>query len=170
MFNKLKSLKNKKGFTLVELLVVIVILGILVLIAAPKFLGYTADAKVATMKADVKTIQQAAIVDATQAELKNGTVSYPVSDTKTLVIDFDGDAATTDDNVTAYVFDPAAVKTADGAINGVSLGNGAIDDYAIVTEGDHEGEVFKVSGVKGKDKVTQYGIAKATSATTATAN
>lgn len=36
---------KKKGFTLTELIVLIAVLGILVLMAAPKFLGYTADAK-----------------------------------------------------------------------------------------------------------------------------
>ena len=36
---------NKRGFTLIELLTVIAILGILVLLAAPKFLGYIEDVK-----------------------------------------------------------------------------------------------------------------------------
>ena len=45
---------NKKGFTLIELLTVIAILGILVLLAAPKFLGYTEQAKLAQIKNDVK--------------------------------------------------------------------------------------------------------------------
>ena len=54
---KLKALKNKKGFTLIELLTVIAILGILVLIAAPKFLGYTAQANEAHIKADIKTFE-----------------------------------------------------------------------------------------------------------------
>ena len=44
---------NKKGFTLIELLTVIAILGILVLLAAPKFLGYTEQAKLAQIKNDV---------------------------------------------------------------------------------------------------------------------
>lgn len=53
----LKKLKNKKGFTLIELLTVIAILGILVLVASPKFLGYTAQANVSHIKSDVKTYE-----------------------------------------------------------------------------------------------------------------
>ena len=60
LMNKVR--KNKKGFTLIELLVVIAILGILVLLAAPRFLGYTKDAKVATMQADAKVLANAALV------------------------------------------------------------------------------------------------------------
>lgn len=55
MFSK----RNKKGFTLIELIVVIAVLGILVLLAAPKFLGYTNDAKIAQIKADIKTYETA---------------------------------------------------------------------------------------------------------------
>ena len=60
LMNKVR--KNKKGFTLIELIVVIAILGILVLLAAPRFLGYTKDANVSTMQADVKVLSNAALV------------------------------------------------------------------------------------------------------------
>ena len=46
--------KRKKGFTLIELLTVIAILGILVLLAVPRFLGYTEQAKLAQIKNDIK--------------------------------------------------------------------------------------------------------------------
>ncbi len=41
---------NNKGFTLIELIVVIVILGILVVTVAPKFINLKADAQTATLK------------------------------------------------------------------------------------------------------------------------
>ena len=72
---KLKALKNKKGFTLIELLTVIAILGILVLLAAPKFLGYTAQASEARAKADIKTFETAI---ASKLALDQGTTeSWP---------------------------------------------------------------------------------------------
>jgi prepilin-type N-terminal cleavage/methylation domain-containing protein len=40
-----QRLKNKKGFTLIELIVVIAILGILALIAIPRFAGFTERAR-----------------------------------------------------------------------------------------------------------------------------
>lgn len=56
MRSKCKS-ESRKGFTIVELLTVISVLGILVLIAAPKFLGYTEKAHLSHIKADIKTVE-----------------------------------------------------------------------------------------------------------------
>jgi type IV pilus assembly protein PilA len=46
MFKLMNKQRNKKGFTLIELIVVIAILGILALIAIPRFAGFTDRAKV----------------------------------------------------------------------------------------------------------------------------
>ncbi len=49
--------KNQEGFTLIELMVVIVIIGILVAIALPNFIGATDRAKIANVKSNAHTFQ-----------------------------------------------------------------------------------------------------------------
>ncbi|NQY87095.1 MAG: prepilin-type N-terminal cleavage/methylation domain-containing protein [Colwellia sp.] len=51
---------NSKGFTLIELVVVIVILGILAVTTVPKFINLQADAKTATLHAIKASLQGAA--------------------------------------------------------------------------------------------------------------
>lgn len=52
-----KRFKNNKAFTLIELIVVIAVIGILILLAMPKFLSYTKDAKFVQIKNDVKAYE-----------------------------------------------------------------------------------------------------------------
>jgi MSHA pilin protein MshA len=52
-------MKKSQGFTLVELVIVIVILGILAVTAAPKFLNLSGDAKASTLKAVKASIESA---------------------------------------------------------------------------------------------------------------
>ncbi|GHU51204.1 hypothetical protein AGMMS49975_03900 [Clostridia bacterium] len=50
---------NKKGFTLIELVVVIVILGILALLVIPKISAYTDSAKLSTCVANMRPLKSA---------------------------------------------------------------------------------------------------------------
>lgn len=56
MFNRLKEKQNKKGFTLVEIIVVLVILAILAAIAIPAVLGYVEDARKSQYIAEARSI------------------------------------------------------------------------------------------------------------------
>lgn len=50
----MKKLKNKKGFTLIEIIVVLVIMGILLAIAVPSVLGYVNKAKESRYLSDAR--------------------------------------------------------------------------------------------------------------------
>ena len=59
-------LKRNRGFTLIEILAVMAIIGILAVTLAPRFVGRTEDAKVAAAKADIADIEVA--LDAYEAD------------------------------------------------------------------------------------------------------
>jgi type IV pilus assembly protein PilA len=59
MFKWFNRLKNKKGFTLIELIVVLAVLGIIALIAIPKFLGVQEAARQDADAATVESIEKA---------------------------------------------------------------------------------------------------------------
>ena len=65
MIRKLRP-NNEKGFTLIELMIVVAIIGILAAIAIPQFSAYRERSYIASMKADcnsVRTAEEAHFVD-----------------------------------------------------------------------------------------------------------
>lgn len=59
MIQAIRKRMNQKGFTLVELMVVIAILGVLAAIAIPRFSASTASANTAKIQADLRTLDSA---------------------------------------------------------------------------------------------------------------
>jgi len=52
-------LRDERGFTLIEIMVVVVILGILAAIVMPRFIGQTEEARITQTKTQIRSIEQA---------------------------------------------------------------------------------------------------------------
>ena len=55
MMNKMRKMKNKKGFTLMEMLIVVAIIAILIAIAIPTFASSLNKARIATDEANIRS-------------------------------------------------------------------------------------------------------------------
>lgn len=71
-----RQLANRRGFTLIELIAVIVVLAILAGVALPKYFDYAAQAKVSACKGTLGGVR-AAIANFYANSAISGTATYP---------------------------------------------------------------------------------------------
>ena len=121
-------MKRQQGFTLIELVVVIIILGILAITAAPKFINLQSDARLSALQGLKGSIQGANSLIYSKASL----AGVEKSSTATL-LDIAGTAATTDDvstifgymDDTATNFSRALEISVETVTSDISTGNAA---------------------------------------------
>ncbi|HYR52980.1 MAG TPA: prepilin-type N-terminal cleavage/methylation domain-containing protein [Candidatus Dormibacteraeota bacterium] len=75
----MKLHRTDRGFTLIELVIVIVILGILAAVAIPKYEDMQEQARVATLKGQVGSIRSAVAIQYARSAM-SGSPTFPVID------------------------------------------------------------------------------------------
>jgi len=131
-----KKKKNKKGFSLVELIVVLVIMAILVAALVPSLIGYIRQARQSTAKDEA-----AAIVQATQTIVSSAYAD--VSSTYNNASGDDYSFSTFDGNVTDNDLEMIVKELAEvngGSINAIILDDGRVSEIDYTAE---NGEMVK---------------------------
>ena len=74
---RLSKLTDQKGFTLIELVIIIVVLGILAAVAIPKYQDITAQAKEASCRASLGALRSGVTIWYANKAVTTGTASWP---------------------------------------------------------------------------------------------
>ena len=125
-------LRNSKGFTLIELMIVVVIIGILAAIAIPNFISMQDRARESSVKANMHTAQLAMEDFAVQNDGVYATAGTDVTDvTGETVQELCPDDLWPDNPFTGATSAPSWGLTADGNEGEFSFETAATDNYII---------------------------------------
>lgn len=131
--NKIKTLKEERGFTIVELLIVIVIIGILAAIILVAYNGITSRAKTSS----AQSAANAAVKKAEAYNADGPTAKYPLLGT-------DLTSATSDKTyaLTGVTFGTPAAASPPSTISFVKCGSGSPANQAAITSSNITGVRF----------------------------
>lgn len=180
MIKMIQKLKNKKGFTLVELIVVIAIIAILTAVIVPLIARYSAQAQYTTLQDAAQTISNSAnnaLSDGNQISAINITyISGGKTDAGVLSIDVGGKASISSDDIDDGESDSSddaptrvAKRLFTSLLNAlpnncgfyISVSSSAVSGVAYQTGTDTVGEPSAVSIVDGFDNAYEIGSSAA---------
>lgn len=143
--------KNKKGFTLVEIIVVLLIIGILLAITIPSIMGYVEQAKDAQYEAEGRTGFVAAQTIAARSKANGKDADGIVADITALAIGKEMGEITTETAVTAN----SSIQDAKCTVNDSTKN---IEKCAFITKGSKGAKKYVVFEA-GKDVEVKAGEA-----------
>lgn len=151
-----KMMKNRKGFTLMEMLIVVAIIAILVIIAIPTFNSALAKARAATDVANIRSGYAAALVEA----MTNGVDKTADNNTYYLLKDGSVSNATTDAGNRYTTQGSSKGATANTQIGGKFSVNNSADGASAATD--------SVNLTWSKDMTVAYTVAESNGVPTVT--
>lgn len=73
----LRNISNQRGFTLIELVIIIVVLGILAAVAIPKYQDITAEARESAARAALGALRSGITISYANNAVTTGTATWP---------------------------------------------------------------------------------------------
>ena len=119
---KLTEKNNKKGFTLIELIVVIAILGILAAVLTPRIVGFTSSAKASATESNARQLYNAISLGVADDKI---APAASIADADTLA-EVPGLATFLDEWPTDQTATPAAPLVVD-----ITVASGAVTDITV---------------------------------------